>query len=129
MRTATIFGILLSELLIIALFKWEISSSALSLISTMVVVVVVAFAISALLRNIKSLKLSRNYSLSGIIGVVLGIAYFLWAKDNLEAMVNWLKDFGIYFLLLFIFICCLFLFFTNRTKAVQAESLSELQKE
>lgn len=114
MRTAALISILLSELLIIALFSWNISASSLSLISTLVVVVVFAFSASALLRNIKSMKLSRNYTFSGLIGVVMGIVYYIWAGDNLQAMVEWLKDFGIYFLLIFIFICSLFIFFTNR---------------
>lgn len=114
MRAAALGSIIISELLIIALFALDISASSLSLFSTMVVVVLVAFSSSALLRNSKSMKLTKNYTISGIIGLIAGIAYFIWSADNLEAMVLWLKNFGIYFLLIFIFICSLILFFSNK---------------
>jgi len=114
MRIASLLGIILSELLIIALFVWNISASSLSLISTMVVVVVFAFAASALLRNIKSMKLTKNYGISGIIGIIVGIIYYIWAADNLESMVLWLRDVGIYFLFLFILLCALYLFLSNK---------------
>jgi peptidoglycan/LPS O-acetylase OafA/YrhL len=89
----------------------DISANSLSLVSTLVVVVVTAFACSALLRNFKSLILRKNYLISGIIGVVIGILYFIWASKNLEDMVLWLKKYGVDLLLLVILACALVLYF------------------
>ena len=116
MRTAALIMITLSQFMILILTSLEISASSLSLFTTLITVVVFAFAASALLRNIKSMSLSRNYMISGIIGVVIGIIYFIWAGDNLERMVLWMKDFGIYFLMALAVICAFILFFSSNKK-------------
>lgn len=113
-RTTALLIILLCELLLLALLVLDISASSLSLISTLVIVVVSAFGVSALLRNFQSIKASRNYSISGLLGIVIGVIYFIWAGDNLESMVQWLKETGIYFLLLFIFICAIYLYYSKK---------------
>ncbi len=121
MRTAALLLIAISELLILLLLNLELSASSLGMISTLVVVVTFAFASSALLRNIKSLKLGRNYTISGIIGVVIGVIYYLWARTNLESFVLWLKESGVNLMLLIIFIAALFLFW-NKGKKVQSNA-------
>jgi len=125
MRTAALILIVISELLILLLLNLELSASSLSLISTLVVVVTFGFASSALLRNIKTIKLGRNYTISGIIGVVVGVFYYLWASKNIDSLVRWLKNSGIDVLLIIIFISALFLFFNKgrkREKTTELES-------
>ena len=104
------------EILILLLIGMDINANSLSLVSTLVVVVVTAFSFSALLRNFESLTLKKNYLLSGIIGIVLGVLYFIWASDNLEDMVSWLQKYGVEFLLLIILICAMILYFFKGRK-------------
>jgi len=104
----------------------NISSSTLSMVSTLVVVVLVAFSLSALLRNIKSLTLTKNYGISGVLGVIAGILYYIWAADHVDAMVIWLKDYGVLILLLIIFICAAALYVMKGNKeGSHNQSLSE----
>lgn len=125
MRLTALLSIIISEILILGLLVLDVSADKLSLISTLVLVVVTAFASSALLRNFKGLKTSKNYLISGIIGVVIAIFYYLWAKDNLTAMVNWLRESGIYFLMLLILLAALVLFFTSVNKKNTPQKIEE----
>lgn len=113
MRLAALLTIIISQILILGISTISISADKLSFISTLVVVLIVAFASSALLRNIQSLKVRNNYIISSIIGVILAIFYYLWAKENVNATVDWLRETGIYFLMLFIVLAALVLFFTK----------------
>lgn len=113
MRLAALLSIVVSEVLILGLFVIDLSSEKLSLISTLVMALLIAFAFSAILRNIKSLKLSKNYMISGILGVILSIFYYIWAVENLNALVVWLKTSGTYFLMLGILIAALVLFLSK----------------
>jgi len=121
MRSGALVTIIVSEILVLLLIGMDISANSLSLVSTLVVVVVTAFACSALLRNFKSIILRKNYLISGIIGVFIGILYFIWAADNLENMVYWLQRYGVEILLLVILVCALILFFFKGHKPQQGE--------
>lgn len=110
MRAGALFTILVCELLVLMLMSLDIDSASLSFVSTLVVVVVIAFTLSAILRNFKSLTLTKNYGIAGAIGVAAGIIYYWWAGDHLDAMVAWLQNYGIYFLMLVIFLCALLLY-------------------
>jgi hypothetical protein len=116
MRAFALLLIAISELLILLLLNVDLSASSLSLISTLVVVVAFAFASSALLRNIRSLTLAKNYMISGVIGVIIGVIYYLWAGENLNSLVVWLKDSGINLMLVIIFIAALILFLNKGKK-------------
>ena len=122
MRPGALLTIIVCEILILLLISMEISASSLSLVSTLVVVVVTAFSFSALLRNFRSMALKKNYLISGLIGIVLGIVYFIWAADNLEAMVLWLKKYGVELLLLIILICAVILFLYKGHKKEKFDS-------
>jgi H+/Cl- antiporter ClcA len=111
MRAGALLTILVCELLVLMMMSLDIDSNSLSFVSTLVVVVIVAFTFSAVLSNIKSLTLTKNYGVSGIFGIVAGILYYWWAGDHLDAMVHWLQNYGVYFLMLIIFLCALILFF------------------
>ncbi|MEQ8907560.1 MAG: hypothetical protein RIC95_00075 [Vicingaceae bacterium] len=113
MRLAALLSIIVSEILILGLLVLDVSADKLSLISTLVVVVITAFASSALLRNINSLKSSKNYLISGILGLVIAFFYYVWAQDNLTPLVEWLRNSGIYFLMLIILLAALGLFFSK----------------
>ena len=113
MRAGALATILVCEILVLMMMAIDIDSSSLSFVSTLVVVVLVAFTLSALLRNVKSLTLTKNYAITGAIGVVAGIVYYWWAGDHLDAMVLWLQSYGIYFLMLVIFLCALILYFSK----------------
>lgn len=110
MKIGALITILVCELLIMTMMSVDIQSSSLSFISTLVVVVIVAFSFSALLQNIKSLAASKKYGISGLLGVVVGLIYFWWASKHFETIVQWLTSYGIYFLFIIIFLCALFLF-------------------
>ena len=110
MKTGALLTILVSELLILMMMSVDIQSSALSFVSTLVVVVIVAFSFSALLQNIKSLTASKKYGISGLVGVVAGLFYYWWASKHFETIVQWLTTYGVYFLFIIIFICALFLY-------------------
>ncbi|MGY5356186.1 hypothetical protein [Wenyingzhuangia sp. IMCC45467] len=110
MKTGALATILVCELLIITMMSVNISSSALSFISTLVIVVIVAFSISALLQNIKTLKASKKYGISGVLGVLIGLLYYWWASDHFTTLVTWLQTYGMYFLFIIIFLCALFLY-------------------
>lgn len=124
MRAAALILIAISELLILLLLNMDLSASSLSMISTLVVVVTFAFASSALLRNIRSLKLGKNYMISGIVGVIIGVIYYLWAGENLESLVIWLKSSGIDLMLVIIFVAALFLFLNKGKKAIPSKTKS-----
>ncbi|MDO3695083.1 hypothetical protein QVZ41_09530 [Wenyingzhuangia sp. chi5] len=110
MKTGALLTILISELLILMMMSLDIQSSTLSFVSTLVVVVIIAFSFSALLQNIKSLTSSKKYGISGLIGVVAGLFYYWWASKHFETIAAWLKTYGLYFLFIIIFICALFLY-------------------
>lgn len=114
MRLISLTVILLAELLILFLHSTDLSAAKLSMISTLVVVVISAFASSALLRNIKNLKLSRNYLISGIFGVIISIVYYIWSANNLEVFAKWLRGTGTHLLFVIIFLSALYLYFAKR---------------
>lgn len=133
MRAFFLGLLILCEILIAATHKSSPSDSALSLLASMIVVVIVAFTFSAILNNIKTITLTRNYSISGIIGVVIGIFFYLWVDKNIIAMLQWLENYGLYFLLILIFISAIVLYFfkgqnkveKQNDKNVPSETISE----
>ena len=116
MRPGALLTIIVCEILILLLIGMDINANSLSLVSTLVVVVVTAFSFSALLRNFKSLTLKKNYLVSGIIGIVVGLIYFIWAGDNLDDMIYWLQKYGVELLLLIILACAVILYFFKGRK-------------
>ena len=121
MRIAAIINIIVSEILILVLLTYEVNASTISLISTMVVVVLISFTLSAALRYIKALHLTRNYLISGSIGVFLGIVYYLWASSNVENIIHWFESYGINILLFVILLNALFLFIYKGNKKAEPE--------
>jgi len=79
----------------------------------LIVVVVSAFASSALLRNLEKMKLTRNYIISGIVGIIAGVLYYTWISVHLDATLDWLKNYGIYILLLIILFSAIALYLSN----------------
>lgn len=125
MRLAALFCIIISEILLIGLFVIDLSSEKLSLISTLVMALLIAFSLSALLKNMRNLKVSKNYLISGILGVILSIFYYIWAIENLTNFVTWLKSTGVYFLMLGVLLAALVLFFTsNKSKKSNPKELT-----
>lgn len=123
MRTAVLSTTLACQLLILMMMNVNIDSNSLSFVSTLVVVVVIAFTFSGLLSKIKKLTLIKNYSLSGILGIIAGILFYLWASQNLDSMILWLKNNGVYFLMFIIFLCTLFLYlYKGATKEIPQET-------
>lgn len=110
MKTGALATILVCELLIMTMMSVDIKSSSLSFISTLVVVVIVAFSFSALLQKKKDIASSKKYGISGLLGVVVGLFYFWWANEHFDTIVHWLKTYGVYILFIIITICALFLY-------------------
>ena len=112
MRLGALLTIVVCEILITAVLILKMSADTLILISTLVVALSAIFSASALLANFKSLRLRRNYLISGIVGVILALLYYLWASENLDATIDWLQNSGIYLLMALIFLSALLLYFT-----------------
>lgn len=93
-----------------------INAASLSFLLTLVVVVLIAFTSSALLRNAESLTMTKNYTYSGLIGVVVGIAFFFWVNTNITVLVEWFNNNGLTILLVINLICALTLFFSPKKK-------------
>jgi len=113
MRSVLLGLIILCEIIIYLTRGVEINEESLRFATTLVLVVLVAFTVSALLRNIKSIHMPRNYTISGIAGVIIGVVYYNWVGEHLVALVEWLKNYGLLILLLIIFISALVLFWTK----------------
>jgi len=113
MRAVSLTLIVIS-LIIIAISKnMNIDTDSLSNLTTLIVVVVSAFASSALLRNLEKMKLTRNYIISGIVGIIAGVLYYTWISVHLDATLDWLKNYGIYILLLIILFSAIALYLSN----------------
>lgn len=110
MRKIAFLLIILSEVAILLLEESALNSSFLSLLSTLTVVIVIAFLFSSLLRKIGGLSIKNNYLISGGLGLALGIIYFSWAQANIPQVVNWIYHWGTMVLLGLIFLGALILF-------------------
>lgn len=121
MRAFALFLILFAELAILVGMKGNLTADKISLISTLIVVLVVAFTTSAILNQFKSIRQKNNYIVSSIVGIGIAIFYYVWIKSNMDRMIAWLEQNGLYFLLLIIAVCSLLLFFSNRKKKIEAE--------
>ena len=122
MRSVLLGLIILCEIIIYLTRGVEINEESLRFATTLVLVVVTAFTLSAVLRNIKSIHMPRNYTISGIAGVVVGIIYYNWVGEHLAALVNWLHNYGLLILLLLIFISAAVLYLTKPASgAVKAD--------
>lgn len=116
MRNYALGLLLLTNLVIYLTKELSISSGYLSFLLTLIMVVLVAFAGSAFLRNITSLKMARNYMYSGLIGVIFGIIFFFWINSNIAALTNWFDENGLAILLIINAICALTIFFAPKRK-------------
>ena len=127
MRTGALITLIICELLTLMLLSIDINADNISFLSTLVVVVIVAFSFSALLQNIKSLAMSKKYGISGLLGVLVGVLYFWWAGAHVNSLVVWLSTYGIYFLFFVIFLCAMFLYLNKgNKKETQPEEVQEL---
>lgn len=130
MRTFVLGMLVLCELIIAALWKTNLNAATLKFLTTLIVVVVVSFSVSAFLGIFKNFKLSRNYLLSGILGIISGIAFHMGFSDDMDALTKWLDNYAVYTLLIFILISACILFFykggrNNGEKAIKAKSDAE----
>ena len=121
MRGAFLILIILCEIVIALTRRINVDAFSLSLVTTLMVVVIMAFMISAPLQKIKSMSLARNYMVSGIIGVIVGILYFTWVRSHLDSMLLWLKNYGLFILLSIIFISALVLYLKGPSSAKETE--------
>ena len=129
MRSIFLGLIVLCEIIIYLTRGVEINEESLRFTTTLVLVVLAAFAISAVLQNFKSIRMSRNYTVSGIAGVIIGIIYYNWVGEHLIALVEWLHNYGLLILLFLIFLSALVLFWTSPSSATsKAESKAPAPK-
>ena len=126
MRGAFLVLIILCEIVIALTRKIDVDKSALSLVTTLMVVVIMAFMISGPLQRIKSLSLARNYMVSGIVGVIVGIIFYTWVGDHLDYLLEWLKNYGLFILLLIIFVSATVLYFKGPSSHKKEEKVEPL---
>jgi len=127
MREFFLTLIVISEIIIAITWDKEINTGSLSFLTTLIIVVISAFTSSALLRTIKKLTLPRNYGISGIIGIVSGYLFYSWINVHLDTAVEWLKNYGIYILLLTILLSAFILYLSkgHKAKAVDVPTVPE----
>lgn len=113
MRSVLLGLIFLCEIIIYLTRNVNINNDSLQFMTTLVLVVLAAFTISAILRNFKSIRMPRNYLISGIFGVIIGVVYFNWVGQHLDALTEWLKFYGLLVLLLIILVSAVILYLTN----------------
>lgn len=101
--------ILLCELVILATRNVDLNAVVLSALTTLVLVVVLAFLFSSLLRGIKSLEIKKNFLISGVASILIGILYFLWIRTRIQYLIDWLHNYGLYILLIIIALSAAFL--------------------
>lgn len=114
MRAFALGLIILTDIIIGLTHGVSLNPTGLSFLLTLIVVVILAFATSALLRNAKSVKMTRNYTISGIVGVIIGIFFFVWVRDNTAALINWFEQYGLIILLAINILAALFIFFGKK---------------
>ena len=119
MRIYALGLIILTDIIIGLTRDMDVNSSGLNFLLTLIIVVIVAFAASALLRNAKNIKMTRNYSISGILGIVVGIIFFFWIRANTEALLEWFRNHGLTILLLLNVIAGLTIFFSKPSKKAE----------
>ncbi|WP_417608378.1 hypothetical protein [Owenweeksia hongkongensis] len=116
MRGFALGLIILSDIIMWFTHGVDINPTSLSFLLTLILVIVIAFASSALLRNMQSLKMTRNYTISGVIGIVLGIIFFFWIRDNTAAVIAWFNQYGLIILLGINLLAALYIFFAKKPK-------------
>jgi Na+-driven multidrug efflux pump len=114
--------LILTNLVIYLTNDLSVDSGYLSFLLTLVMVVLVAFVSSSLLRNVKNLKMTRNYLYSGIIGVVFGLIFIFWVNSNIQALQRWFEEYGLALLLIINLICALTIFFARKRKNIPETS-------
>lgn len=124
MRGFALGLIILSDIIMWFTSGVDINPTGLSFLLTLIFVIVVAFTSSALLRNMQSLKMTRNYTISGILGMILGIMFFIWIKDNTAAVIAWFNQYGLIILLGINVLAALYIFFAKQPKK-EPEVLNE----
>jgi Na+-driven multidrug efflux pump len=122
MRNYALGLLLLTNLVIYLTDVLSVSSGYVSFMLTLVMVVLVAFASSALLRNVQNLKMTRNYMYSGLIGVVFGLIFVFWINSNISAFSDWFEANGLVMLLIINVICALTIFLVPKPKKKKAVS-------
>lgn len=121
MRAFALGLIILSDIIIGLTHGVSINPGTFNFLLTMIVVVVAAFAVSAVLRNIQSITMTRNYTISGIIGIALGIGFFLWIQNNTAALISWFEEHGLTILLGLNILGALTIFFVSSKKKSSQE--------
>ena len=116
MREALLFLIIICEVIIALTKGIQVDESSLSIMTTLVVVMLVAFTVSAILRNFKNMGMTRNYAVSGVIGFAVGIVYLAWVRAHLGGMLSWIETYGLYILLLLIFLSAVVLYLKGPSK-------------
>ena len=121
LKQKTMRGFALGLIIVSDFIMWfthgvDINPTGLSFLLTLILVIIVAFASSAMLRNAQSLKMTRNYTISGILGIVLGIVFFFWIRDNTAAVIAWFNQYGLVILLGINILAALYIFFAKKTK-------------
>jgi drug/metabolite transporter (DMT)-like permease len=108
--------ILLCELVILATRNLDLNAVVLSALTTLILVVVLAFMFSSLLRGIKSLEIKKNFLISGVASILIGILYFLWIRTRIQDLIDWLHNYGLYILLIIIALAAAFLLLNKGAK-------------
>lgn len=108
--------LVLTNIVIYLTDQISVDGGYLSFLLTLIMVVLVAFISSAMLRNVKNLKITRNYLYSGIIGVIFGLFFVFWVNSNIAAFTSWFNEYGLIVLLIINLLCALTIFFARKPR-------------
>ena len=123
MREALLFLIIVCEILIALTRGVQVDEGSLSIMTTLIVVMFVAFTISAVLSKSKNMSMTRNYSVSGVIGFAVGLIYLAWVRSHLGGMLEWIKSYGLYILLSLILLSSVILYLKGPDKKKDKEPM------
>jgi hypothetical protein len=99
-----------------------LNSQKVAFLVSMVLAIVVAFALSELSHQIKVERVLYKYAVSGGLGIIAGIIAFLALKDSSFLSMEWINSYGKLLLIALNALAALFLFFYKGVKKKEADT-------
>ena len=121
MRSYALGVIVFTDFLLLFTKDLNPNTSSVMLLLALLMVVITSFAFSALLRNFKSLSMKRNYMISGVLGIIVGLITYFFMQEHIQVVMSWFENNGVLFLVGINLVCALVIFFSSRKKKREAE--------
>jgi hypothetical protein len=93
-----------------------LNSQKVAALISLVIAIVVAFALSELSHQIKVERILYKYAVSGAFGIIAGIIAFIAIKDSSFLSMEWINSYGKLLLIALNVLAALYLFFFKGAK-------------